>query len=451
MKKNDVYKVSITDVTSEGVGICRVDGAAVFVQNALKDEIHNIKIVKTTKNISYGKTIDIEKRSPYRCESNCEVSGKCGGCTFRHVSYEGQLAIKQNVVETALKRIGHTDVPVEKIVPTSPDHYRNKAQYPVGTDENGKMCFGFYAKNSHDIVTHKSCLLHDKSFYDIASALIKIFEMNRLSSYDEIKHTGLIRHITMRKTVSGDIAVCVVINGVRLPQANETAKLIMKLFPQIKSFYVNENKEKTNVIFGNKYTKIAGDKYLTETICGKKLSFTPSSFLQVNAEGAEKLYEKAKEYLDLKDGDRLIDLYCGVGSVGICTAGNGKVFGVEINPDAVEDARYNSLQNGRKDDEYVCADAKDALKIVNGKEYQALVIDPPRKGIDKELIEDIAATGIEKVVYISCDPATLARDIAIFETKGYKAVKACPVDMFPGTGHVETIVLLSRAWGETTE
>lgn len=444
MNKNDEIILQITDVTSEGSGIGRYEDMAVFVPLTAIGDTVSVKILKVKKTYAYGKAIEILKPSEDRIISDCEVFNKCGGCAYRHISYQAECKLKQNTVKETVKRIGGTQINPSPILFGKSDFYRNKAQFPI--DLNGKA--GFYAFHSHRIIPCGSCNLQPDIFGDIISVCEKWIKVFNISVYDESMHKGILRHLYLRiAAATGEIMLTFVINSDTLPFADEIIKVLTQSFTGIKSIQFNINKENTNVILGKKCVCLFGQEYITDELCGVKVRLSPLSFYQVNRDMAEILYKKAAEYAK-PDGKNILDLYCGAGTIGLSMAKNAKsVIGVEIIPEAVLDAKFNAAQNRITNARFICADAtKAATRLADeGINTDVVIVDPPRKGCTQELINTIANKfSPERVVYVSCDVATLARDIKIFDSLGYKLIEYTPVDLFPRTAHVETVALLIK-------
>lgn len=444
IKKNDIIELEITDYTDKGFGIGRYEGIAVFVPlSAIGDKL-KVRIVKLKKSYAYGKIEEILSPSKDRVEPDCPVFSKCGGCTFRHISYESELKYKENAVYNCIKRIGGIDLAPNPIKSLSPNFYRNKAQYPINEEKQA----GFYSTHSHRIIPCNSCLLQPKSF----ETAVKVFENwlkeNNISVYNEEAHKGLIKHFYLRSAASGDIMAVVVINGDSLPFADRLINgLKSALGDNFKSLQINKNKQKTNVVLGKECSVLYGDNSLSDTLCGVKVNISPLSFYQVNHDMAEILYKTAKEYA--KPQDKIIlDLYCGAGTIGLSMANEAKqVIGVEIIPEAVEDAKRNAKNGGFSNTEFICADAKAAAKELKAKGLlpDVVIVDPPRKGCDEALIETVANDfSPERIVYVSCDAATLARDIKLFTELGYTLKEYTPCDLFPRTSHCECCALLTK-------
>lgn len=447
MKKNDEIILKIEDMTSEGSAVSHYDKMAVFVRGAVTGDEILAHIIKAKKNYIIGIVKEIITPSKHRIASDCPVSQKCGGCSFRDMSYEAELKYKYNRVADAIKRIGHIDVEVSDIIGADEiDHYRNKSQYPV-LIENGELKAGFYAYKSHRIIPCDDCKLGQPDFNEILDCFAKWVKDNNITSYNENTGKGLLRHIYIRKAVgTGEIMVCAVINGKALPNENDLVDLL-KTNGDIKSICYNINREDTNVILGNETKVIYGKETITDILLGKKFVISPESFYQVNRNQCEKLYSKAIEYAGLTGDEVLVDMYCGAGTIGLSMADKVKeLYGVEIVPQAIENAKINAELNGITNANFFCGDAFDMAKALEEKGItpDVLVLDPPRKGCQKELFDVIEKMSPKRVVYVSCDPATLARDLEILKEKNYITQKVTPVDLFPRTPHVETVVQLIK-------
>ncbi len=445
MQKNDELILKITDVTIDGSGIGKYDGMAVFVPLTAVGDTARVKILKVKKTYAYGKALEITEPSPDRIIPDCEAFNKCGGCVFRHINYNAELELKSNKVYEAVKRLGGIDQKPQEILSLSDNmRYRNKAQYPVGQD--GKS--GFYAFHSHRIIPCDDCKLQPQIFSEITAFCEEWIRTNNISIYDESCHKGLLRHIYIRIAEKTDeIMLTLVINGDTLPHSDCLISAITDKFPNIKSIHLNINKADTNVILGDKCVTLYGEDFITDILCGIKVRLSPLSFYQVNRTMAEKLYEKAREYAKPQDKN-VLDLYCGAGTIGLSMAKDAKsVIGVEIIPEAVEDAKFNAKQNDIKNARFICSDATAAAEQLAKEQISTdvVIVDPPRKGLTPELIDTISNKfNPERVVYVSCDPATLARDIKFFDSYGYKLIEYTPADLFPRTAHVETVALLKR-------
>ncbi len=440
MKKNDLYTVEISDMNNLGAGICKIDGKVVFVRGGVTGDKLEIGIIKSLSDYAVARVNKIIESSPIRSENDCPSFKRCGGCSFRHVKYESEKIFKKNYVENAFKKVG-LSVEVEDILSTGhPDRYRNKVQYPVGKDWR----IGFFAEHSHDIVEVSDCLAQDGDFTEILDEIVKFGKEKNIEPYDFESGKGLVRHIYLRKgRGSGEIMVCLVANGKKLPNSDELCRRLTSRFPDIKSIILNINEKRTNVILGDKNTTLWGKDTIDDIFCGLKVKISPLSFYQVNRECAELICKKASELADLKAGESLVDLFCGIGTIGLSMIKNfpdAHLIGVEIIPDAVENAKENAAANGMTNARFICGDAN-SPEITDA---DVIVVDPPRKGCSAELIKRISETSPSRVIYVSCNPDTLARDCKLFDTEGYAVTKAFAADMFSRTGHVETVVLLSH-------
>ena len=450
IRKNDIFEADITAMTAEGSGICRAEGMAVFVPGTAVGDRCAVRIVKVLRKYAFGRLEKLLAPSPDRIAPDCPVAAQCGGCVYRHIRYEAELRIKTQRVRDALERIGGLqDFQMEPIL-AAPDRcrYRNKCQLPIGLSKDGALQLGFYAVNSHRIVNTESCLLQPEAFDRAAAAFRRWYAVSGESVYDEASHSGVLRHLYMRRgEMSGEMMVCVVANGAALHEEALLVEMLREAVPEITGVLLNINREKTNVVLGKTCRTLWGKDTITDTLCGLAFEIAPHAFYQVNRTQAERLYGKAAEYAGLTGAETLLDLYCGTGTIGLSMAKNAKkLIGAEIVPAAVENARRNAERNAIQNAEFLCADAAEAARILfeRGEKPDVIVIDPPRKGCDSALIATIAAMRPKRVVYVSCDPATLARDLKLFGESGYKTETVTPADMFPGTAHVETVVLLSK-------
>lgn len=451
LKKNEIYDSEIIDYTTEGSGVCRINGAAVFVPAAAAGDKAKIRIVKTAGSYAFGKIEELTEPSQYRICPDCELSVKCGGCTFRHISYDSELQFKQKRVYDALTRIGGADGSlVESIVGAdSPDHYRNKAQLPVTIDSAGSVRVGFFAPRSHRVIPLDECKLQTEVFNDAISVFLEWAESSGVRPYDEKTHTGILRHLYLRYAArTGELMVCVVANARELRKEKLLVSMLKEKLPALKTVVLNVNTEKTNVITGSECRTLYGDGYITDELCGLRFRISPLSFYQVNRDQAERLYTLAAELASLRRHETLFDLYCGTGTIGLSMASRVKsLIGVEIVPQAIEDAKRNALENGITNAEFICGDASLAAAQLEkrGIRPDCIILDPPRKGCDSELVRTVARMSPKRVVYVSCDPATLARDIKLFAELGYSPERAVPVDMFPRTVHVECVALMTKS------
>ena len=448
IKKNDEIKLNIEAMTSEGSAVGHYGGVAVFVRGAVPGDVIVAHIIKVSKRYCIGIIKDIITRSPSRIKSDCPVSDKCGGCSFRNMTYEEELKYKYLRVKDAVERIGHLSVPIKDVIGAdSIDGYRNKCQYPVSITD-GELYAGFYAYKSHRIIPVGSCKLQNGLFSDCLSSFASWVKEADISSYDENTGKGLLRHIYLRSTSLGEIMACAVINADSLP---EKELLINKLseIEGVKSVCYNVNKEKSNVILGDKTVTVRGSDTVRDRLCGLTFEISPNSFYQVNHDQCEKLYQKAKEYATLSGSETVVDLYCGAGTIGLTMAdGAKKVFGIEIVPQAVENARRNAEINNINNAEFFCGDAFDGARELEKREIKpdVVILDPPRKGCQKELFDVIERMSPKRIVYVSCDSSTLARDLAILDEKGYETKEITPVDMFPRTPHAEAVALITRKY-----
>ena len=445
MKKNDIIELNITAISSEGSGIGRYEGLAVFVPMTAIGDTVVVKILKVKSNCAFGKIEKIITPSPDRCENDCPVFSKCGGCVYRHITYDAELRAKQKKVEDAIKRIGGIDMQSQPICSDMTYRYRNKAQYPVAED----YAVGFYANHSHRIIPSGDCLLQPEEFYKISEIFTEWIKNKNLSVYNEQSGSGIIRHLYLRKAVATEeLMICIVINGDILPDSDELVELLEnEIGNSLKTVVLNINKNRTNVILGDKCKSIYGEGYIYDILCGIKIRINPLSFYQVNRTMAEKLYKKAAEYAE-PSGKTVLDLYCGAGTIGLSMADKAKeIIGVEIIPEAVKDAEFNAWNNDINNARFVCSDAAKAAESLKneGVKPDVIIVDPPRKGCSEELLKTIAKDfAPERLVYVSCDPATLARDIKILGGLGYKLKEYTPFDLFPRTHHVETVAKLER-------
>ncbi len=491
-KKNELVTIEITDMGSGGEGIGRADGYTLFVKGAVVGDVIEAKVLKAKKTYGYAKIEKIVRPSEYRVEPVCPVAGRCGGCQLQSMSYAAQLAWKERKVRECLERIGgvtfaedgesETDKP--RFLPILGMEncyaYRNKAQFPVGKDKNGKIVTGFYAGHSHAIIPSTSCAIQAPVNEVICKTVCEHMEQNKIAPYDEESHTGLVRHILTRVgAVTGEVLVCLILNGKSLPKAEVLAERLEKAVEAffvakteneasealkdtreanrgemaglvLKGLCLNVNREKTNVILGSEIIPVWGDTYITDYIGEVSYRISPLSFYQVNPKQTKVLYGKALEFAELTGNEIVWDLYCGIGTISLFLAKKAKkVYGVEIVPPAIEDAKQNAIRNNIENAEFFVGAAEDVLpekyrESGGSMRADVIVVDPPRKGCDAALLQTVVNMEPKRVVYVSCDPATLARDVKYLEGNGYKLVKAQPVDMFPMTEHCETVCLLSK-------
>ncbi len=449
VNKNDEIRLKIDGLTNLGSGIGRYKEMAVFVDGtAVGDEII-AHIIKVKKNYAVGKVAKILKASKDRTPCDCEVSAQCGGCAFRHISYEAELREKKQAVSDVMMRIGGVGFEASEILHIeTPERYRNKAQIPVALSKEGNITAGFYSKRSHRVVASEDCLLQMPQFKNIVAAVKKYIAENPVTIYDEIANKGLVRHIYLRRgRVTGEIMVCLVINGDSIPKKDRLIEALTNCDENISSIVLNINKKDTNVVLGDKCITLWGKEYIEDELCGLRFRISPLSFYQVNPEGTEILYGKAREYAGLKDNETLLDLYCGAGTIGLTMAKKAKqIIGVEVIPEAIENANENAKINGITNARFICDDASGAAKTLydEGIRPNVVVLDPPRKGCSAEVLKTVADMNPDRVVYVSCDSATLARDCKIFAELGYAVKEYTAVDMFPRTTHCEAVALLIK-------
>ncbi|MFA9465919.1 MAG: 23S rRNA (uracil(1939)-C(5))-methyltransferase RlmD [Velocimicrobium sp.] len=452
MNKNDEFIISIEDMTSDGEGIGRKDGFALFVKDTIKGDLVTVKVIKMKKTYGFARLIEIIEPSSHRVEPRCPLSRKCGGCQIMHCSYEKQLEYKENKVRNCLERIGKlTNLPMEPIMGMEePYYYRNKAQFPVGRNREGKIEIGFYAGHTHSIVDTSHCYIQAPINEQLIQIIRDFLEEFHIEPYDEASKKGLVRHILTRVgDATGEIMVCLVINARKLPHADKLIERLSKV-EGMTSIMLNVNQENTNVILGKESKNLWGQNYITDCIGTIKYQISPLSFYQVNPTQTKKLYETALEYADLHGEEIVWDIYCGIGTISLFLAQSAKqVYGVEIVPEAIEDAKRNAALNQIGNAEFFVGAAEDVLPEKYAKSNGAMradviVIDPPRKGCDEVLLDTIVKMEPDRIVYVSCDPATLARDLRYLEDHGYqvKRVRAC--DMFAHSVHVETVILMTR-------
>ncbi len=447
MQKNDVIRLEITALTNEGSGIGRHEGMAVFVPMTAAGDIISCRIVKVLKSYAYGRVEEILVPSADRIENDCPVFNRCGGCVFRHISYEAELAAKQSFVSDAFVRIGGLSPQVLPICGSEQTSgYRNKLQMPVSRDKDNELVCGFYSERSHTVIPVDRCLLQPDIFAEIVAFVMEKVKELRISVYNEQRHEGVLRHIFLRKGhYSGEICLCIVARR-KAPEFVKLAHIAMERFPQIKGVVLNINKDKTNVILGSSEILLAGVADITDTMCGKEVSISPKSFYQVNTPAAENLYRQAAEFAQ-PDGKLVLDLYCGAGTIGLSMADRAKhIVGAEIVEQAVENAKNNALRNHLTNTEFICADAGEAAQALAERELSpdVIILDPPRKGCDEATLSACAQMAPERIVMVSCNAATAARDCKRLTELGYTAEKLRAFDLFPRTTHVESVVLLSK-------
>lgn len=458
-KKNQMVELNIDDIGNEGEGIGHIDGYALFLKDAVIGDKVRAKIIKTKKNYGFARVEEVLKPSRDRVEPKCPKARQCGGCTLQHLSYEKQLEYKFSKVKNCLERIGGLSGIEEKMEPIygmdEPFYYRNKAQFPVGTDKDGNLITGFYAGRTHHIVDCTHCLIQHPVNEKILRKVLDYMKKNNISAYDEKMHQGCVRHIVTRVGFStGQIMVCLVINGQKkdLKNLDQLVKSLCEI-EGMTSICVNINREKTNRILGSTIEVVSGDPYIYDYIDNVKYQIGPLSFFQVNPKQTKVLYEKALEYADLKGEETVWDLYCGIGTISLFLAQKArKVYGVEIVKEAIDDAKLNAAINGFDNAQFFVGKAEDVLPREyekNGVYADVIVVDPPRKGCDRKLLDTMVQMQPKRIVYVSCDPATLARDVKVLGENGYQVEKVSVVDQFGHSSHVENIVLLSHKLPES--
>ena len=449
-RKNDLVTLEIEDCGIDGEGIGKADGFTVFVKDAVIGDTVTAKIIKAKKNYGYGRLMEVLKPSPYRVEPKCEFARQCGGCQLQALSYDQQLVFKTNKVKGHLERIGgFTDIPMEPIIGMDElFHYRNKAQFPVGRNKEGKIVTGFYAGRTHNIIENRDCALGVAENKEVLNRVIAHMEKYGIEPYNEATGKGLVRHVLIRYGYfTKEVMVCLILNGNKLPKEEQLVKSLCEI-PGMTSITINVNKKHSNVILGEEIRLLWGQEYITDRIGDISYRISPLSFYQVNPMQTQKLYAKALEYADLHGEETVWDLYCGIGTISLFLAQKAKfVRGVEIVPAAIENAKENAKLNGLENTEFFVGKAEEVLPREykkNGVYADVIVVDPPRKGCDETLLETMVEMNPERIVYVSCDSATLARDLKYLCERGYELRKVCPVDQFGMTVHVETVVLLSQ-------
>ncbi len=453
LQKNQILTLRIERLSSDGSGVAHsADGEAVFVPGTAPGDEARVRIVKDCGRYAFGILDELLAPSPDRVPVDCPVAGPCGGCSLRHLDYAAELRAKQESVLDAFRRIGGLEVPVLDILPSPEvDRYRNKVQFPVGVDKNGVPCIGFYAGRTHRIVPCPDCKLQPSVLNEIGNALCAFFARQGIRPYDEQSGKGLVRHIFLRRGAhSGQIMVCLVCTRAKLPHAEQLCTALREQFPAISTILLNVNAKNTNVILGSENHILYGPGYIEDTLCGVPVRLGPLSFYQVNTLAAERLYGVAAQYAQLTPDDTLLDLYCGMGTIGLSMAGQCReLIGVEIVPEAIESAKANAARMGKAvaaKSRFFCADAGQAATqlAAEGLHPDIVMLDPPRKGCDEATLSAVVRMAPRRVVYVSCNPATAARDAAWLEQNGYHAEKVQPVDLFPRTKHCECVIALSK-------
>lgn len=453
VKKNDVFIAEIEDITNLGFGVCRYGGRVVFVAGAVPGDTAEIKIIKVTSSYCVGRVMEFLSYSGHRVDYRCP-NGKCRSCAYKSIHILEESRVKESFVRGEFKKAGLSHIEISPLVQSPLEAgYRNKAQYPVSRNADGKVVIGFFAPKSHTVTEAADCPLSPPVFSEILELLRAFFEEKGISVYDEKSGEGLLRHIYLRRGhISGEILLTLVINGDKIPSENELCERLTERFGDVVGILINENRRNTNVILGDSYRTLYGRDFIYDTLAGVRLKIAAPAFYQVNHEVAELIYARARELADLKNEDTLLDLFCGAGSIGLSMAADaGRVVGIEIVPEAVECAKENAAANGIKNAHFFVGDATEAERLLTVAEEslgkicpRVVVLDPPRAGCDERLLSYVASLNPERIVYVSCNPTTLARDVKLLAPLGYTADRAQIYNMFPMTGHVESVVCLTR-------
>lgn len=448
MEKNKIYRAEIIGYSGDGSSIARIHDMVVFVPGGAVGDQCDIRIVKIAKNYAFGRIERIIIKSKHRVEPECPHAAKCGGCCYWHISYEEELHAKAKKVQDAIQRIGGVSMEPEAVCGSETIyHYRNKAQYPVGAKDD-KIITGFYRARSHDIIPIDCCLIQTELADDLAKCVRDWMQEYHVAPYNETSHTGLIRHIYVRSGfATGQVLLCLIVKSPKLPAVGELIQAARKTVPGLCGVVLNINKKTGNAILGDRYITLWGNDTLEDILCGNRFQLSPAAFYQVNRAQAEKLYEACLKYAQLNESQTALDLYCGAGTITLALAREAKeVIGAEIIPQAVENAKLNAKLNYIKNARFICADAGQAASQLaeEGTKPDVIVVDPPRKGIDQATIDAIGRMQPKRIVYVSCDPATLARDIKLLRQKKYQLKRYKVFDLFPRTAHVETVCLMSR-------
>ena len=445
--KNQVYETVITDYTAEGQGVAHIEGCAVFIPNAIVGEKCTVRIEVAKKNWAAGKMVEILERSAHRINRACPVAKLCGGCDLQHMDYAEETRMKAERVRQCLNRLGGENLKkVEILAAEEQICYRNKAQYPVSA-KNGRAYAGFFKAGTHQVIENDRCGILPREMDEVKNAVIGWMNRHKVTAYDEVAHTGLVRHIYVRRgAVSHQVLVCLAINGREIPKKSALLDELKKI-PGFAALVLSINTKKGNTVLGDEFVTLYGPGYIEDTLCGLNFRLSPRSFYQVNHTQAQRLYDAAISQAGITKDDTVLDLYCGVGTITLCMArAAGRVIGVEVVEQAVADAWDNARRNGLENAEFFCGDAGEAALSLEkqGIKADVVVVDPPRKGLNADAIEALARFAPRRIVYVSCDPATLGRDVALLKEKGYRLQNALACDLFPRTVHVETVVLLSQ-------
>lgn len=447
VEKNQEYIVEIVDNGFEGEGIAKINNFTIFIPNALKGEKIKILVVKVLKSHAFGKILEILEASKYRTEVDCKTYKRCGGCDLRHIEYDETLKMKQNAVQSLVNKTLKNKIKVQETLGMEkPYYYRNKAQYPVGIGKDGKATIGVFANRTHEIIPIQECLIQNKKSQELAKFIVDFINSNQISIYNEKEQKGLIRHIVTKVGIRTNEIMCViVINGRKIPKEKELVDQILEKFPEVKTIIKNINTKNTNVVMGKENISLYGGGYINDILGEYEFKISPNSFYQVNPIQAEKLYELGVQAAHITKNDVVFDLYCGIGTISLFMAKYAKkVYGIEIVEDAVKDANINSKINNIKNTEFIAGDVEKVLdNLINVRNIipDIIMVDPPRKGLDNKSIENILKIVPKKIIYISCNPATLVRDLSKLEGK-YEILSIKPVDMFPFSKHIECVAVL---------
>ncbi len=448
IKKNEEYIVNIIDNGFEGEGIAKINNFIIFIKGAIKGEKVRILILKVNSSYAFGKILEIIKKSEYRCEEDCNSYKRCGGCDLRHIKYENTLEIKRNLVQNLVNKTLTNEIKVNNTIGMEkPFNYRNKAQYPVGLNKEGEPIFGVFANRTHDIINTNNCKIQTKISEEIAQYIITFIKENNIQVYNEKNNKGVFRHIIVKVGIRTNQVMCIlVVNEENIKDENKLIKGLKEEFTEIKTIVKNINNKNTNVILGNKNIILYGDGYIEDKLGDYTFKISTMSFYQINPIQTEKLYSLAIKKAELTGNETILDLYCGIGTIGIFASKHVKqVYGIEIIPQAIEDAKENAKINNIKNAEFMVGDVESTLsKLINKRKIipEIVFVDPPRKGLDNTTIQNLLKVEPKKIIYISCNPATLVRDLKIFEEK-YEIKEITPVDMFPWTKHCEVVTVLN--------
>lgn len=447
LNKNDRITLKIDEINMMGNGVARYNDAIVFVQNAVPGDVASCRIIKCAKNYYVARIDQLLEPSTQRIESPCPHFRRCGGCNFQHISYDLEKKVKKDYVRSCLAKEGMSDVPVHDVIGTEKtERYRNKAQFPLATDDKGRIIFGFYSPKTHKVCAIDDCLIQDESFLPIAKSVVRFLEQNQISVYSEETKKGLVKHIYLRSAQkTGQIMLCLVLKSDAFTKESDFCEYMHSNHPEVCGIVFNINSMDTNVILGQKFRTVYGADRIRDVLCNRSFDISPASFYQVNRDGAELLYNTAFSMVT-KEYDLLIDLYCGIGTISLSSHTEKPIIGVEIVPEAVQDATHNAKLNHIASADFFCGDAAEAFRLIrnHGAKNPLVIVDPPRKGLSEGLINDLAKNRINNILYISCGADTLARDLRLFREFSYTIGPIQPVDMFSRTGHVENVVLISK-------